>query len=247
VTIAVITGGRDRIPTLAELVTGLDHLRDRGATIVRHGAARGTDKAVAAWLAARTDLVIEPWPAEDYGEWPWCGAKRNRAMLDGDGGPDLFGMFERPRADFLVAFEGNEGTTDCKHAARVERGIPVDVVAPVLEPRIWNRHHGTPPGPGIYVGGNKQNPCKASPLANPWADQIPEGKDRAAEAVRVLDMYKQWLWARINPKSVWYDRRIVELIRGFTPEHYLVCSCWPLDCHAEIILAAWRWLNSQAS
>jgi hypothetical protein len=237
VTIAVFTGGRDRIPTLAELVVGLGHLRQRRATIVRHGDYGLTDKSVAAWLKARApDLIIEPWRASDYGEWPWCGPKRNRAMLEGDGGPDLFGMFERPRADFLVAFEGGEGTADCTRAARVERGIPVEPVAPVLEPRIWNKHHGTPPGPGFDVARPKL-------LGNPDPLELRDGESRHEAAAEALERYKIWLWRKIKPGSRWYDQRFVDELKRIRPEHYLLCTCWPLDCHAEIILAAWRGLH----
>ena len=123
--IAVVTGGRERTPTLAELVKATAILLERGATHVREGEARGTDKAVSAWLKARTPLTVEPWRAEDYGEWPYCGPRRNEAMLDGDG------------------------------------------------------------------------------------------------------------------------RRVRASLEAITAEHYLVCTCWPLHCHAEVIVAAWRWLQAE--
>lgn len=236
--IAVITGGRHRVPSLAELLAGLGHLRKRGATIVRHGDARGTDRAVAAWLKARTELVVEPWPAELHGEWPWCGHRRNRAMLDGDGGPDLFGFCERPRADFLVAFEGNEGTADCVRAAQVERGLPVDVVQAVLEPRVWNKHHGPPPGPGFDV-------ARPRLLGNPFPLELSEGQRRQDVAAVALEQYKRWLWHRIRPGSRGYDSRFVAELHRIRPQHYLLCTCWPLHCHAEIVLAAWRWQTGE--
>jgi len=234
--IAVVTGGRERTPTLAELVKATSILVERGATHVREGEARGTDKAVAAWLKARTSLTVEPWRAEDYGEWPYCGPRRNEAMLDGDG-QDLFGVFEHPPADFLVAFAGGVGTADCVNAARA-RGIKVEHIEPVAEPRIWNAHHGPAPGPSIKVG-------RPTPLGNPWPLELREGETRADAAAPALARYKSWLWSRISPSSRRFDRRVRASLEAITAEHYLVCTCWPLHCHAEVIVAAWRWLQAE--
>jgi hypothetical protein len=167
--VAVVTGGRDRLPTLAELVRLIEILIERGATHVREGECKGTDKTVAAWLKARTSLVVEPWRAEDYGEWPYCGHRRNEAMLDGDG-QDLFGVFEHPPADFLVAFEGGPGTRHCIDAAKA-RAIPTVHIEPVAEPRIWNAHHGPAPGPTVKVG-------RPAPLGNPWPLDLRDGEPR---------------------------------------------------------------------
>ncbi len=234
--IAVVTGGHKRWPTLAELVKLIELLTVRGATHVREGEAPGTDKTVAAWLKARTSLVVEPWPAEDYGDWPYCGPKRNEAMLDGDG-QDLFGIFEHPPADFLVAFDGGVGTHDCIDAAKA-RGIPIEYVAPVAEPRIWNAHHGPPPGPAFKVG-------RPAPLGNPWPLELRDGETRADAAAAALARYKAWLWSRISPNSRNFDRRVRASLEAITDAHYLVCTCWPLHCHAEVIVAAWRWLQAE--
>jgi hypothetical protein len=235
-TIAVVTGGRERLPTLAELVKLLDYLTSRGTTIVRHGDCDGTDKAVAAWLKARTALVVEPWPAEDYGDWPNCGPRRNRAMLDGDG-QDLFGIFEHPPASFVVAFDGDVGTLDCTSAATA-RALHVERVLPVLEPRIWNAHHGRPPGPAFKVG-------RPAPLGNPDPLELREGETRAEAAGPAIEQYKHWLWSRINPKSRYYDPSVRRSLESITAAHYLVCTCWPRHCHAEAIVEAWRWLQAE--
>jgi len=234
--IAVVTGGRDRLPTIAELVMLIEILTERGATRVREGEADGTDKAVAAWLKARTALVVEPWRAEDYGEWPYCGPRRNEAMLDGDG-QDLFGVFEHPPADFLVAFEGGVGTKNCVDAAKA-RAIPVVHIEPVTEPRIWNAHHGPAPGPAVKVG-------RPAPLGNPWPLELRDGETRADAAAAALARYKAWLWSRISTNSRHFDRRVRSSLEEITAEHYLVCTCWPLHCHAEVIIAAWRWLTAE--
>jgi hypothetical protein len=234
--IAVVTGGRDRLPTLAELVKLIEILTERGATHVREGECKGTDKTVAAWLKARTSLVVEPWRAEDYGEWPYCGHRRNEAMLDGDG-QDLFGVFEHPPADFLVAFEGGPGTRHCIDAAKA-RAIPTVHIESVAEPRIWNAHHGPAPGPTVKVG-------RPAPLGNPWPLELRDGETRADAAAAALARYKAWLWSRVSPNSRNFDRRVRSSLEKITAEHYLVCTCWPLHCHAEVIIAAWRWLQAE--
>lgn len=259
--IVAITGGLDRTPTLAELER-LDHvlgceieayrrpqpagLTVLGATVVRHGDARGTDKSVAAYLRARRGLDIEPWPADWDGHGNSAGSIRNRAMLDGRH-PDG----ERGRAQALIRFAGGRGTSDCC-AAALERGIPVVEIEPVAEPRPWNRHHGEPKmhgstakdvplAPTLYCG-------RGTPVGNPF--KLPSGfvrGGRAAAAVGVLGQYRRWLAARITPGSADFDPAVVGYIRSLTQEHFAVCSCWPRHCHVEIVIAAWRWLRNEAS
>ncbi len=234
-TVAVITGGRDRTPTLLEFEDVLARLLKRGATVVRHGACRGTDVAVAAWIEARSSIKVEPWPADFGGLGRRAGPVRNRAMLDGDP-PDLFGEKPRPPASFLIALRGGIGTNDCTTAALAERWLPVEWIPDADEPRVWNRHHEDEkhprPSPWIYVG-------RPSPLGNPWPLELREGETRAAAAAANLDRYKRWLWARIKPGQE--DTAVIRELDSITDKHHLVCSCWPLHCHAEVIVAAWRW------
>lgn len=235
--IAVITGGRDRTPTLFELEQLAKIIEIRGVTVLRHGDCRGTDKAAAAWVKARGLAHIEPWSAEDFGTWPACGPRRNRAMLDGAGQTELFGSPLRPRADFLVAFAGGDGTADCRGAAQ-HRRLEIFDIAPATEPRPWNRHHGEPPGPAIYVGDG-------TPLGNPWRNwraELRDGETRADVAQRVLEKYRRWLWERINGGAK-HDAAVVAALEEFSPNHYAVCSCWPNHCHAEVVIRAWRWLR----
>jgi hypothetical protein len=156
-------------------------------------------------------------------------------MLDGD---DLFGAATaRPRADLLVAFPGGRGTSDCTDAA-LERGLPVVSVDATAEPRIWNRHHGDPPGAWIYIG-------RGSPLGNPFQVELQEGESRADAVGRALEKYRAWLWSRIRPGP---DRSpiVVDALRHLTPEHYIVCSCWPANCHGEVVVRAWRWMGGRS-
>jgi hypothetical protein len=226
--ILVITGGRDREPRLTELGQLAEIIKRRQATKVRDGDCRGTDRSVRAWLKARQLVDLDPWPADTaiYGPWPGAGPKRNGAMLDGDRVADLFGAGARPPADMLVAFAGGSGTADCTTRA-LERGLPVEWIEPASEPLIANRHHfkGEPPEPWVYVG-------RGSPLGNPFT------LEQHGEAA--MDLYKRHLWARMQAR----DRSVLAALDALTPDHRLVCSCWPRPCHAEVIVRAWRWLRS---
>jgi hypothetical protein len=171
-------------------------------------------------------------------------------MLDGRRQADLFGTVTSPPADLLVHFRGGRGTADCTDAA-IERGIPVELVVDADEPRPWNVHRkrwlngewveAPPPGPAIYIGRSHKH-GGPSPLANPWPLEQREGESRAAAAQRLLSQYRRWLWAQLqDPGS---GARAA--LKAITPEHYLVCSCWPRHCHAEIVIAAWRSPKVQA-
>jgi hypothetical protein len=253
--VAVITGGRDRHPTIAELEDLLGRLRDPERRIcgrwregpgreqigkvdvVRHGDYRGTDKTVAGWLEAHAggEFEIDPWPAEVFGSWPSCGPKRNRGMLDGSrpGAGTLFDRAAPAPADLVFAFKGGVGTADCCSAALGERLVPVDWIPDVDEPRPWNRYHGDAPEPSVYVG-------RGSLLGNPWPLELPPGQTRAEAAAANLGRYKRWLWSKIKPGG---DHRVLAALDEIGPHHHLVCSCWPRHCHAEVIVAAWRWRN----
>lgn len=204
--VAAITGGRDRTPTLAELEAARDAIGDR---TVRHGACRGTDKV--------------------FGDWPACGPKRNRGMLAGEWPGEL----PRPQVGLLVAFAGGRGTRDCISAAD-RLGVEVVLIAPVQEPRPWNRHHGDPPGRAVYIG-------RGTPLGNPYRLDVREGETKAQAAERVLGAYREWLWTQVGPKRP--DDRALRMLRDIGSEDYLVCSCWPSWCHAEVVIRAWRWLR----
>lgn len=108
---AVITGGREYEPSEAELDECLRVLRERGIERVVHGDCRGVDKTVGAFLA-RKGYPIVAMPAENFGAWPACGPKRNRAML------------ERRGVRLCIAFKGNRGTWNCiRTAKRLARDV----------------------------------------------------------------------------------------------------------------------------
>ena len=234
--IAVITGGRDRTPTITELEDALARLGRRAVDVVRHGDCRGTDKAVAAYLKSRTELAVEAWPAwPDFGTGPSAGPRRNRAMLDGTPPPrraarqgGLFGVdkanTDGQKAEVLIAFRGGDGTRDCTQAALGERWMPVEWIPDADEPRPWNRHAGEAPRPSDYIG-------RGTPLGNPFTI--------AQHGEAALELYRRRLWDMLR------DRHppVMQAMEAITDEHHLVCSCWPRPCHAEVVIAAWRWLR----
>ena len=235
--IAVITGGRDRTPTLAELRRLEQMLADFEAEVVRHGACppkkneRGevvgsTDTLVAGYLRAR-GWEVEAWPADwkTYGRA--AGPIRNRWMVSGQLPGELL---PKPPANTVIGFAGGKGTLDCR-VAGYEAGLTVHHIWPVAEPRPWNSHHGKPPGPSLYCG-------RGTPVGNPDPLEL-RGRPRADAAVEALEVYRAWLWPKITAGPR-YDQRVVEYIRQLTPEHYAVCSCAPAHCHVEVVIDAWR-------
>ena len=257
-TVVAITGGRDRWLTLAELeqldavLFGTRYIEPYKRTlatveavglepgVVRHGDARGADKQAAAYLRARTQVDIEAWPADWTGLGTAAGPHRNGTMLRGENEQG-----QRPVATHLVSFDGGRGTANCRETAEA-MGVPVVRIHACEEPRPWNRHHGKPTvttvsrelAPTLYCG-------HGTPVGNPFRSEVRglRGAARAAAAGDVLESYRWWLWARINPTSPDFDRAVVQYIHRLTPDHFAVCSCWPAHCHVEVVIAAWRWLT----
>ena len=227
--IGAVTGGRDHWASLAELEAAAAEFAARGVEVVRDGDAAGVDRTWAGWSKSRGLFTRDKYPADWTRFGNSAGPIRNRDMLAGEQ-PDLFGSTGRDRVGILAAFTGNDGTADCCDAA-AGMGIEVVQIRATPEPTIWNRHHGDPPGEAVYVG-------RGSPLGNPFS--IQRGESRAEAAPRVLDDYRRWLWSKINPRSSDVDQRVSAALGALTPAMYLVCSCWPAQCHAEIIVRAWR-------
>jgi len=50
----------------------------------------------------------------------------------------------------------------------------------------------------------------------------------------------RWLWAKIKSR----DPDVMRALREISARHSLVCSCAPRPCHGDVVVAAWRWLNS---
>lgn len=96
------------------------------------------------------------------------------------------------------------------------------------EPKVINRHHfrgKRMPDPWIYVG-------RGTALGNPFTVQE-HGRDGA------IQLYRAWLWQKLRQG----DPHVLEAMNRITHETNLVCSCAPNPCHADVIVAAWRWMQ----
>ena len=210
--IITVIGGRDRHPSLAEIERVAAELRP--GTVLRCSIAhapgkQGTERIVSRYVKARGLAEVEPWPTRT-------------AALAGD--------LARPPTELLLALDGGESSRATIRAAR-KRGTPVIAIEPVAEPRIWNRHHGTPPGPSFYIG-------RGTPLGNPF--EPPHDETRAEAAPRILGQYRRWLGLKLRER----DPAVVAALDEITAEHFVICSCWPNPCHGELVVRAWRWWNS---
>lgn len=132
----------------------------------------------------------------------------------------------------LIALRGGGGTRTCIESALCERWLPVDWIPDADEPRLWNQHHGREPEPAMYIG-------QPSPLGNPW--KLDRDRPRAEQEQELLRKYKRWLWSKIDRGSATFDPAIYRSLELITDQHHLVCYCWPLACHGEVVVAAWRW------
>ena len=93
-----------------------------------------------------------------------------------------------------------------------------------MQIEIGNRHRGDR---GVYVG-------RGTALGNPYV----VGRDGSRRGV--VDLYKRWLWIRMQDKDSKQWNALLGLLKHAkkTGGVTLVCSCAPLLCHAEIIRAA---------
>lgn len=236
-TIAAVTGGRHHWPTLAELEQLGSECAARGVTVLRDGdCPTGVDRIARGFVQARSLAEVEKHPADWKTHDRAAGHIRNGTMLDGTT-PRVKSKTQGQRAEVLFAFAGGRGTANCREQA-IKRGLEVVDITPVAEPKPWNRHHGKPPGPSVYVG-------RGSPLGNPYPVDLQPGETRSEAAPRILGLYREWLWLRINGGPE-HDPAVLAALERITPKHYLVCSCWPAHCHAEVVIRAWRYLKSES-
>lgn len=110
---------------------------------------------------------------------------------------------------------------------RIEADFP-DVAMPRTAPEVVNRHwyEAGLPRPNIYIG-------RGSPLGNPFTL-----REHGSEA---LSKFRAHLWQKIRAG----DSVVMRELDRITADHHLVCSCKPGPCHGDVIVKAWRWLQSQ--
>jgi hypothetical protein len=108
---------------------------------ILHGAARGAD-TIAAFEAKALGFTVRAYPAdwERYGKR--AGILRNLQMLEEE--PDLVLAFQ---------IDGSRGTQHTIDEAR-RRGIPVEVIAPVADGRLWPQTFEDVCGPANAVLGD---------------------------------------------------------------------------------------------
>ena len=123
---AAITGGRYTdayskrilIPSEVQLLELWALLFVQSFSRLAHGAAIGTDQAVARFIARYSGglVQVDPYPVDPRfdGEWPLAGHRRNRRMLIESG------------AEALFALPGHAGTNNCVNQA-IELGRAVYV------------------------------------------------------------------------------------------------------------------------
>lgn len=107
----LVCGGRDYSDALwvAHILGRV--LRERGISLVIHGAGRGADSLAASW-AGQHRIETLPFPADWKAYGRGAGPIRNQQMLD-EGKPDA-----------VVAFPGGKGTADMVERAK-KAGVPV--------------------------------------------------------------------------------------------------------------------------
>jgi hypothetical protein len=238
--IAAIAGSQARTPTISELEALKRIVDEREISTLRHRDCVGSDRAAGAWLKARDVAKVEKYSA-DWQRYAGHGSEfRNRAMFAGGDSSELGAGRGRGAARLLVCFAADP-LADATVRFALDRGVEVIEIPPVAEPRPWNMHHGPPPLPLLYVGRE----CRghdASPLGNPDKVEIRDGETRLTAWPRARDAYKRWLWPSLqdtaSPASL--------ALASVTADHYLGCWCWPAPCHAEVIVAAWRWRRAHA-
>ena len=90
----------------------------------------------------------------------------------------------------------------------------------------------------LQIGAVVINVMRGTPLGNPFKIQ---GKQ---DRMTVLKRYRIWLWGKIKANDAEVMKAIFEIgqyhLQGKTV--LLECCCAPKGCHADIILAAIKWL-----
>jgi len=138
--IILVSGWRDH-PDEHAVYNVLDahwraHPVDGGPFVVWHGACpTGADQYADTWATSR-GVPVSRYPARDFGSWPWCGPRRNTAMVRDLAEANAHGC---RHSALVVAFPQPDwetvrrcGTRDLITKARRAGFVPEIHVAPVL-------------------------------------------------------------------------------------------------------------------
>jgi hypothetical protein len=108
---------------------------------------------------------------------------------------------------------------------------------------IVNKRNHKPTPADVYVG-------RPTVLGNPFSHEAGTlAKHRVATREEAVSKYHRWLANILAAEAECFepgeDRLMTNAIRALKPDSVLVCWCAPQRCHAEIIVRAWKWLQTQ--
>jgi hypothetical protein len=109
--------------------------------------------------------------------------------------------------------------------------LPLDEFRTEPHPLIGHVNDGTE---GIYVGRMRRSTGQFNPLGNPFR----VGEDGTRE--EVIEKFRVWLREQCSKhRHVW-----IPMLAALYQER-LICHCFPLPCHAEILIEAaeWAWFQ----
>jgi hypothetical protein len=94
-------------------------------------------------------------------------------------------------------------------------------------------------GGAMYVGRTSEYyGLKGSPLNNTvYLDPKANLKKRLAN----ISQYRIWLWGKMKS----HDKAVLEELKKIGPDTTLMCWCFPLPCHSEVVAKAAEWLRGQ--
>lgn len=92
-------------------------------------------------------------------------------------------------------------------------------------------------------------PCGAlarSESSRPCGPPFLLGRDGSRE--QVIARYRRWLWQRLQQAGSPQRKALEELLEHARRQPLvLLCWCYPLPCHAEVIRSALLWMAGQES
>lgn len=84
----------------------------------------------------------------------------------------------------------------------------------IIEPKVFNRHHGNAPADAIYIG-------RGSLFGNPFIIGVD------GDRITVIDKFRKYILK---------DKELLELAKFELAGQNLVCYCKPAACHGDVLL-----------
>jgi poly(3-hydroxybutyrate) depolymerase len=76
---------------------------------------------------------------------------------------------------------------------------------------------------------------RPSPLGNPFRLGVHGSRSEC------IAKFRRWLWERLQAR----DAVVLAALDSLREDSVLGCWCKPHDCHCDVIVRAWKWLQSQ--